>query len=44
VASAAARKMKIMQIFILKISSHFHGGDGFCSVCMRCPLWCSLPG
>jgi hypothetical protein len=27
---------EFMQIFTLKIAQRFDGGDGFCSVCMRC--------
>jgi hypothetical protein len=29
---------KIMLIFIPRIARRFDGGDGFCSVCMRCSL------
>jgi hypothetical protein len=33
-----AGKTKIILIFILKIARRFEGGDGFCSVRMRCSL------
>jgi hypothetical protein len=35
VASSAAGTTKIVQIFILKITRRFDGGDGFYSMCMR---------
>jgi hypothetical protein len=38
VATPTAGKTKIILIFILRIARWFEGGDGFCSVCMRCSL------
>lgn len=38
IAALTAGTMKIVRIFILKIAQRFDGGDGFCSVCMRCSL------
>jgi hypothetical protein len=34
--TSTARKTLIIMIFILRIARWFEGGDGFCSVCMRC--------
>jgi hypothetical protein len=38
VVTSTTGTMKIKLIFILRISQRFDGGDGFCSVCMRCSL------
>jgi hypothetical protein len=37
-STSTAGKMKIMPIFILRIAWRFQGGDGFCSMRMRCSL------
>jgi hypothetical protein len=36
--TAMAGTTKIVLIFILRIARRLDGGDGFCSVCMRCSL------
>jgi hypothetical protein len=36
--TSMAGKTKIMLIFILRIAWRFEGGDGFCSMHMRCSL------
>ena len=38
VVASLARTTKFMRIFTLKIARRFDGGDGFCSVYMRCSL------
>jgi hypothetical protein len=38
IVTSTAGTTKIMLIFILRIARRFDGGDGFCSVCMRCSL------
>jgi hypothetical protein len=36
--TSTASKTKIMLFFILRIARRFEGGDGFCSMRMKCSL------